>query len=190
MNENPSVPARWQKEVERILISQTRIAHRVKELAQEVEDRYAGQEVVIVPLLNGTVVFLADLIRNLSIPLKLDFIGVSSYRAKTEAGELVYTKQPTLDVKDKHVLLVDDILDTGKTLSRVSADIKAKKPLSLSSCVLLNKKERRTEKIEADFIGFEIPDLFVVGYGLDYAEQYRHLPFIGVLHPHIYKSLA
>src|SRR6185436_8911001 len=138
-------------------------------------------------LLNGTVMFLADLLRNLSLPLRLDFIGVSSYRAGTESADLVFTKELRLDVQGRDVLLVDDILDTGKTLHRVLAKIRALKPGRLKTCVLLNKAARRVEPVEADYVGFDIPDLFVVGYGLDFAERYRNLPFVGVLHPHIYK---
>jgi len=143
---------------------------------------------VVVSLLNGTVMFLADLIRNLSLPLRLDFIGVSSYGAGTESGELVFTKELRLDVCGRDVLLVDDILDTGKTLYRVLGKLQALKPRRIRTCVLLNKAARRTEDVEADFVGFEIPDFFVVGYGLDFAERYRNLPFVGVLHPHVYKQ--
>jgi len=130
--------------------------------------------------------FLADLVRHLSLPLRLDFIGVSSYGAGTESGELVFTKQLRLDVRGRDVLVVDDILDTGRTLKRVIAILRKHKPRRLKVCVLLEKKERRTEKVRADYVGFQIPDLFVVGYGLDYAESYRNLPFVGVLRPEAY----
>ena len=123
-------------------------------------------------------------------PLRLDFIGVSSYGAGTESGELVFTKELRIDVRNREVLLVDDILDTGKTLSRVLPKLKALKPRRIKTCVLLNKAARREEKIQADYVGFEIPDFFVIGYGLDFAERYRNLPFVGVLHPHIYKDVS
>src|SRR5207247_504178 len=145
---------------------------------------------VVVSLLNGTVMFLADLIRSLSLPLRLDFIGVSSYGVGTEPGELVITKELRLDVRGRHVLLVDDILDTGKTLYRVLGKVRALKPRRLKTCVLLNKSARRTEEVQADYVGFEIPDFFVVGYGLDFAERYRNLPFVGVLHPHVYRRAS
>ena len=132
--------------------------------------------------------FLADLIRHLTLPLHLDFIGVSSYGAGTESGELVFTKELRLNVRGRDVLLVDDILDTGKTLSRVRAKLRTLKPRRLRICVLLNKESRRVEKIDADYVGFEIPDYFVVGYGLDFAERYRNLPFVAVLHPWIYQA--
>jgi hypoxanthine phosphoribosyltransferase len=184
-----SVPLRWRKEVERILITDEQVARRVKTLAREIERDFRGREMVVVSLLNGTVIFLADLIRQLNLPLRLDFIGVSSYGSGTKSSELVFTKELRLDVRGRDVLLVDDILDTGKTLSRVLPKLCALKPRRIKICVLLDKSARRVEKIKADYAGFEIPDLFVVGYGLDYAERYRNLPFVGVLHPHIYKNV-
>jgi len=182
-----AVPPGWHKEVERTLITEDRIARRVRQLSRSIERDFKGRDLVIVSLLNGTVMFLADLIRHLSLPIRLDFIGVSSYRAGTESGELVFTKELRLDVGGRDVLLVDDILDTGKTLSLVLARLQALKPRRIRTCVLLNKAARRTEKIKADYVGFEIPDEFVVGYGLDYAERYRNLPFIGVLRPEVYR---
>ena len=181
------VPPRWRKEVERVLITDREIARRIREMAREIARDFDGREMVVVSLLNGTVMFLADLIRNLSLPLRLDFIGVSSYGAGTESGELVYTKELRLGVRGRDVLLVDDILDTGKTLYRVRGKLRALQPRRIKTCVLLNKAARRVEPVEADYVGFEIPDLFVVGYGLDFAERYRNLPFVGVLHPHIYR---
>jgi hypoxanthine phosphoribosyltransferase len=120
----------------------------------------------------------------------LDFIGVSSYGAGTESGELVFTKGLRLDVRGRDVLLVDDILDTGKTLTEVRRRLRALKPRRLKTCVLLNKAARRVAPIRADYVGFEIPDYFVVGYGLDFAERYRNLPFVGILHPHVYQQTA
>ena len=181
-------PARWRAEVERILIPEPELARRVRQLARRIERDFTGRDLVIVPLLTGTVLFLADLIRHLSLPLRLDFMGVSSYGAGTESGDLAFTKELRLDVRGRDVLLVDDILDTGKTLKRVTEKLRALKPRSLQTCVLLDKKARRVERIEADYVGFEIPDLFVVGYGLDFAERYRNLPFVGVLKPEMYKS--
>ena len=179
------VPPGWRPEVERVLITETQLARRVRALAREIERDYRGREMVVVALLNGTVLFLADLIRHLSLPLRLDFMGVSSYGAGTASGELVFTKELQLDVRGRDVLLVDDILDTGKTLSRVMPKLRALKPRRIKVCVLLDKPSRRVEKVAADYVGFEIPDVFVVGYGLDYAEQYRNLPFVGVLKPEL-----
>lgn len=182
------VPASWSKEVETILITQADLAERIKTLAHQIEKDYEGKEMVIVSLLNGTVMFLADLIRNISLPLRLDFIGVSSYGAGTESGDLVFTKELRLDVHGRHVLLVDDILDTGRTMSRVLVKLRKLKPHEIKTCVLLDKPERRLEKVEADYVGFKIPNQFVVGYGLDFAERYRNLPFVGVLKPEMYQS--
>ena len=184
------VPARWRKEVERILITDAQIAQRIRGMSRDIMRDFAGREMVVVSLLNGTVMFLADLIRHLSLPLRRDFIGVSSYGAGTESGDLVFTKELRLDVRGRDVLLVDDILDTGKTLYRVGAKLRALKPRRIKTCVLLDKPARRVEPVEADYVGFEIPDVFVVGYGLDYAERYRNLPFVGVLHPHVYKTVS
>lgn len=179
---------RLRREVETILISQTQLARRVRELSREVERDFAGRDLVVVSLLNGTVMFLADLIRHLSLPLRLDFIGVSSYGTGTVSRELLFTKELRIDVRGRDVLLVDDILDTGKTLRSVLSKLQELQPREIKTCVLLDKPSRRVENVRADYAGFEIPDLFVVGYGLDYAERYRNLPFVGVLRPEMYKS--
>ena len=180
----------WRREVERVLITEDQIARRIRVLAHEIERDFRGREMVVVSLLNGTVMFLADLIRHLNLPLRLDFMGVSSYGLGTESGELVFTKELRLDVRGRDVLLVDDILDTGKTMNRVLPKIQALKPRRIKICVMLDKPSRRVEDIEADYVGFKIPDYFVVGYGLDFAERYRNLPFVGVLHPHVYQEVC
>jgi hypoxanthine phosphoribosyltransferase len=180
-----AVPRRWRKEVERVLITESQLARRVQTLAREIERDFRGRETIVVALLNGTVMFLADLVRHLNLPLRLDFIGVSSYGLGTESGDLVFTKELRLNLRGRDVLLVDDILDTGKTLSRVLPKIKALKPRRIKICVLLDKPSRRVENVRADYTGFEIPDYFVVGYGLDFAERYRNLPFVGVLNPRV-----
>jgi hypoxanthine phosphoribosyltransferase len=184
------VPVRWRNEVEQVLITETQIAARLRTLAREIDRDFSGRELVVISLLNGTVMFLADLIRHLSLPLRLDFIGVSSYGQGTQSKELIFTKELRLEVRGRDVLVIDDILDTGKTLSRVLDKLRALKPRQIKTCVLLNKIARRTEPIEADYVGFEIPDFFVVGYGLDFAERYRNLPFVGVLHPSIYRETS
>ena len=171
-----------------MLITEAQLARRVRALAREIERDFHGRETVVVSLLNGTVMFLADLLRHLNLPLRLDFLGVSSYGEGLEAGHLVFTKELRLDVRGRDVLLLDDILDTGQTLNRVLPKIRALKPRRIKICVLLDKPARRVEKIAADYVGFTVPDDFVVGYGLDFAERYRNLPFVGVLHSHIYKQ--
>src|ERR1043165_9558904 len=132
-------PARWRSEIAYVLIPAARLRARVKQLARQIERDYAGRELVIVPLLTGTVMFLADLIRSINLPLHLDFIGVSSYREGTISRELVFTKELRLDVKGRDVLIVDDILDTGRTLGAVTTRVKKLKPTSLRTCVLLDK---------------------------------------------------
>jgi hypoxanthine phosphoribosyltransferase len=174
----------WRNDIEKVLISEKQIARRVAELAREIQKEYADRDLVVVALLNGTVLFLADLIRHLSLPLRLDFIGVSSYGKGTESGKLVFTKELRLDVEGRDVLLVDDILDTGRTLTRVRAKLKKLKPRRMKTCVLLDKPSRREEAITPDYVGFTIPNEFVVGYGLDFAERYRNLPYVGVLRQH------
>lgn len=180
------VPKFWGKELRAVLISPAQLRRRVRALSRQVERDHAGREMTVIALLTGTVMFLADLIRHLSLPLRLDFIGVSSYRQGTESRELIFTKELRLDVRGRDVLLVDDILDTGRTLQQVLARLRKLKPRRIRICVLLDKPARRVEKVRADYVGFTIPDLFVVGYGLDFAERYRNLPFVGVLYPHIY----
>jgi hypoxanthine phosphoribosyltransferase len=182
------VPVRWRGEIERILISDRQIARRVRSLAAEIESDFHDRELVVVSLLNGTVMFLPDLIRHLNLPLRLDFVGVSSYGAGTESGELVITKELRLDVAGRDVLLVDDILDTGRTLDRVCEKLSALQPRRIRTCVLLDKPARRVQPVQADYVGFVIPDVFVVGYGLDFAERFRNLRFLGVLHPHVYQT--
>ena len=179
-------PEHLRDEVQSVLIGETEIAARVRELAADIERDFAGKDLLAVALLTGTVPFLADLVRHIALPMRLDFMGVSSYGTGTSPGELVYTKELRLEARDRDVLLVDDILDTGQTLRAVIDKLNALQPRSLKTCVLLEKKSRRTESVTADYVGFEVPDEFVIGYGLDYAERYRNLPFIGVLKPEMY----
>jgi hypoxanthine phosphoribosyltransferase len=186
----PTVPRHWRKELQRVLISEAALKKRIGQLAKAIARDFAGRDLVIVALLNGTVLFLADLIRQLSMPLRLDFIGVSSYGSSTEARELAFTKELRLEVRGRDVLLIDDILDTGKTMVAVLTRLTRLQPRAIKTCVLLNKPARRAVEIEADYVGFDIPDLFVVGYGLDFGERYRNLPFIGVLRPELYRLPA
>ena len=181
-------PAHWRKEIQSVLISPALLKRRISELSDQIESDYTDRELVIVSLLNGTVLFLADLIRNINLPLRLDFMGVSSYGSGTFSRELIFTKELRLDVRGRDVLLVDDILDTGRTFEAVLRKLKKLKPATIRTCVLLDKPSRRLAPIKADYVGFEIPDLFVVGYGLDFAERYRNLPFVGVLHPDLYRA--
>ena len=173
-------------DIDKVLIYEEEIRRRVGELASQVESDFAGRDLVVVGLLTGTLMFLADLVREIDLPLRLDFIGVSSYGDGTESCKLMFTKELKLDVVNRDVLLVDDILDTGKTLRAVINKLEGMTPRQVRTCVLLSKKARREYDIPADYIGFEISDEFVVGYGLDYAEKYRNLRHIGILKPELY----
>ncbi|MBI3417927.1 MAG: hypoxanthine phosphoribosyltransferase [Verrucomicrobia bacterium] len=177
------VPKCWRGDLESVLIGRAELNRRTRELAKSIEADFSGRNLVVVALLTGTVLFLADLIRELRLPLHLDFIGVSSYGAGTRAGRLIFNKELRLDVRGRDVLIVDDILDTGRTLHAVIEKLRLLKPRRVKVCVLLEKRARRARNVRADYVGFLVPDLFVVGYGFDFAERYRNLPFIGVLRP-------
>ncbi len=181
---NAKSPAILHPDLAEVLLTDTQIKARVKTIAQEIKAFYGDKEFTIISLINGAVMFTADLMREIDNPVRLDCIRVSSYGTKTKSiGTPQIIHSLTLDIARRDVLLIDDILDTGKTLKLVSDLINDLKPASLRTCVLLDKKARREVPIEADFVGFDIPDKFVVGYGLDFAERYRNLPGIGVLKP-------
>lgn len=183
-----AVPPQWRPDLENVLITEAALSRRIGELARAITHDYVGRDLTVVALLTGTVMFLADLLRRLAVPLRLDFMGVSSYRETATSCELVYTKELRLEVRGRDVLLVDDILDTGRTLTAVKAKLDALSPRTVRTCVLLDKPSRRLEPVEADYVGFTVPDVFVVGYGLDYAERYRNLPFVGVLRSALYQK--
>jgi len=174
-----------------VLFTEGQIRTRVRSLAAEIKKVYGNREFTIVSLINGAVMFTADLMREIDNPIRLECIRVSSYGAGTTSygtPQIIYSL--TLDIMHRDVLLIDDILDTGKTLKLVSGLIRKLEPSSLRACVLLDKKARREVDVEADIVGFGIPDKFVVGYGLDFAERYRNLPCIGVLKPECQKPPA
>ncbi|MBM4271526.1 MAG: hypoxanthine phosphoribosyltransferase [Deltaproteobacteria bacterium] len=165
-----------------ILFSREAIGRRVRELADGISRDYEGREVVLIGVLKGAFVFLADLIRNLRIPCVIDFVRLASYGSKTvSSGEIVITKDIETPIQGRDVLVVEDIVDTGLTLSFLVEKLKEKSPRSLKVCVFLDKKERRKVPFEADYVGYDIPDRFVVGYGLDCNEQFRFLPDVYVI---------
>ncbi|MDQ8196031.1 hypoxanthine phosphoribosyltransferase [Coraliomargarita sp. SDUM461004] len=173
-------------DIDQVLVDETTIKNRLKELGKEINQAYEGRDVAVIAIINGAIIFVADLIRELSIPLQLDCIRISSYRddtKPTQAPEVI--DKIRLDLKGLDVLIIDDILDSGNTLARVTEMFRAMEPASLKTCVLLDKKTTRSVDFEADFVGFRIPDEFVVGYGLDFAERYRQLPCIGILRPEL-----
>jgi len=164
-----------------ILISSSQIKQRVKELGEQLSADYEGKNVVIICVLKGAVVFLADLLRSLSIPVELDFVRLSSYGKNTESSSVISIIQNiTSDIQHKDVLIVEDIVDTGTTLNFLKESLLSQNPSSLKICTLLDKPARREKSITIEYIGFEIPNCFVVGYGLDYNEKYRNLPDIAM----------
>jgi hypoxanthine phosphoribosyltransferase len=165
-----------------ILLSTERIQQRVGELARQIKEHYQDQPITIVGVLTGCLMFMADLVRNLDMPVRLALIQASSYRGPaTEPGELRVQADLVTDLRGRHVLLLDDILDTGRTLAAVRGHLGCLEPASLRVAVLLRKQGRQQVALEPDFCGFDIPDVFVIGYGLDFNDEYRHLPFVGVL---------
>ena len=178
-----------EQDMEKILFTQEQVAGRIRELAQQISRDYAGKAPLVVGILRGSFIFMADLVRQLALPVNLDFMSVSSYGAGTvSSGQVNIHLDLQEDIAGRDVLLVEDILDTGNTLSKLVAELQQRRPASLKLCVLLDKPDRRTRPIQADYVGFTIPNEFVVGYGLDYNEQYRNLPFIGVLKPEVYEK--
>ncbi|MFH1498676.1 MAG: hypoxanthine phosphoribosyltransferase [Verrucomicrobiota bacterium] len=169
-----------------VLVTEADIRKRVRKLGKEISSLYGEEEITVISLINGAVLFTADLLREITNPVRLDCIRISSYRNETTSnGKPQVLSSLTLDISNRHVLLIDDILDTGKTLSVVVSLIHKLNPASVRTCVLLDKRGRREVEFESDLVGFQIPDKFVVGYGLDFAERYRNLPCIGVLKPNL-----
>jgi hypoxanthine phosphoribosyltransferase len=175
-------------DVARILFHEQTILSRLDALAREITTQYDGQELTVIAVLNGSLIFTADLLRRIPLPLQLDCLSVASYHGGTESSGVVTFDQLSLpEVDGRHVLIVDDILDSGRTLHAICAKLQAEaKPESVRICVLLRKDKPRAEALEAHYVGFDIGDEFVVGYGLDYMERYRNLPFVGVLRPEIF----
>jgi len=175
------------KDIEKVLISKEKIRDRVKELGKEITRDLAGEDVIVVGVLKGCVLFLSDLIRELDLKVDLDFMICSSYENDTESsGNVKIIKDINVDVKNKVVLIVEDIIDSGRTMANLKEIFRVRQCKDFKICTLLDKKERRAVNVEADYIGFDVPNEFVVGYGLDYAGRYRNLPDIGVLKPEVY----
>jgi hypoxanthine phosphoribosyltransferase len=174
-------------DVEEILLSGEQIANRVAELGAQLAADYAGRDPVLVSVLKGSIIFLADLIRSMEMPVSLDLMEVSSYGASTESsGQVRILKDLSKPIAGRDVIVVEDIIDTGLTLNYLLKYLRDRNPASIRICCLLDKPARRLAEISIDYIGFSIPDRFVIGYGLDYDERYRNLPYIGVLKPSVY----
>ncbi len=176
-------------DISHILISEADLQKRVAELGRQISADYAGKAPLLVSVLRGSFIFMADLTRHIQPFCQVDFMAVSSYGSGTmSSGQVNIVKDLTDSIEGKDIIVIEDILDSGNTLSYLFQLLKARNPASLRLCTLLDKPSRRTKPIQADYVGFTVPDEFVVGYGLDYDELYRNLPYIGVLKPQVYQK--
>ncbi len=178
---------RMKDDVLKVLLSEEEIKNKVQELGKIITEEYRGKNLLLVTVLKGAVVFLADLMRSIDTPAEIDFMVVSSYGSGVKSSGVVkIVKDLDVPLKDRHILIVEDILDSGLTLSYIKGILQDRGPASIRIVTLLDKPARRKADIKADYVGFEVPDDFVIGYGLDYDEKYRNLPYIGVLKPEVY----
>ncbi len=176
--------AELERGVEEVLIDEVQLQARIAELGDEISEDYAGRELLLIGILKGAVFFMADLMRRLRVPCEIDFMAISSYGAATDSSGVVrILKDLDINIESRDVLVVEDIIDSGLTLSYLMRNLEARRPRTLEVCALLTKPERREIDVPVRYIGFEIPNRFVIGYGLDFAERYRNLPFVAVLHP-------
>jgi hypoxanthine phosphoribosyltransferase len=174
-----------------VLVSEGDLQARIAALGAEISSDYEGRDLLLVGVLKGAVFFMADLMRKLTVPCEIDFMAISSYGAATDTSGVVrILKDLDINIAGRDVLVVEDIIDSGLTLSYLMRNLGARKPTSLEICALLTKPERREIEVPVRYVGFEIPNRFVIGYGLDFAERYRNLPYIGVLHPDLVPSAA
>ncbi len=178
-----------EKNIDHVLLSEEELRDRIRVMGDQISADYAGKEPMLVSVLRGSYIFMADLTRALSIPCTVDFMAVSSYGSgTTSSGQVNIIKDLSDSIEGKDVIVVEDILDSGNTLHYLFQVLQARHPASLRLCTLLDKPSRRVKPIKADYVGFTVPDKFVVGYGLDYDERYRNLPYIGVLKPQVYQN--
>ncbi|CAG7839017.1 hypoxanthine phosphoribosyltransferase [Clostridium novyi B str. ATCC 27606] len=176
-------------DIERVLFSEEELREKVKKMGKEISKDYKGKDVILVGILKGSVPFMADLMKYIEIPCKIDFMDVSSYGNSTESSGVVrILKDLEFEVEGRDILIIEDIVDTGTTLEYLKTYLKSKNPSSVSVACLLNKPDRRKVEVDVKYLGYEVPDEFLVGYGLDYAEKYRNLPFIGILKESVYKK--
>lgn len=179
-----------ENDIQQILLTEEQIQNRIKELGQILTAEYADKNPVVVGVLKGVVVFYADMIRQIKVPCQMDFMWISSYAGTNSTGKMMVRQDNSADIRGRHVLILEDIFDTGNSLDYTVKYLKSKEPASIKICTLLDKPERRNPavKLQADFVGFTIPNAFVVGYGLDYDEKYRNLPYVGILKPEVYEK--
>jgi hypoxanthine phosphoribosyltransferase len=176
-------PTELERAVGEILIEEDELQTRIGELGREISAEYSGRELLLVGVLKGAVFFMADLMRAITVPCEIDFMAISSYGASTDSSGVVrILKDLDINIEGRHVLVVEDIVDSGLTLSYLVRNLESREPASLEVCALLTKPERRQNDVDITYVGFEIPNRFVIGYGLDFAERYRNLPYVGVLH--------
>ena len=176
--------AELERAVEEVLIDEGTLHARIDELGEEISSDYAGRDLLLIGVLKGAVFFMADLMRRLTVPCEIDFMAISSYGAATDSSGVVrILKDLDINIEERHVLVVEDIIDSGLTLSYLVRNLESRNPASLEICALMTKPERREIDVDVRYVGFEIPNRFVIGYGLDFAERYRNLPYVGVLHP-------
>ena len=177
-------------DIKEILLTEEQIQAKVKELAAQISEEYAGKDPVFVGVLKGVVIFFADMVRNIDIPCQIDFMNIASYSGTSSTGRTEIRKDVSVDIKDRHVIILEDIFDTGTSLTFTVNHLKNKEPASLKVCTFLDKPERRNPGVtlKPEYVGYTIPNEFVVGYGLDYNEHYRNLPYIGILKPEIYEK--
>lgn len=179
-----------ENDIQEILLTEEQIRNRIAELGEVLSRDYADKDPVIVGVLKGVVVFYADMVRQIKVPCQMDFMWISSYQGTNSTGSMVVKRDVTVDVKDRHVLILEDIYDTGNSLDFTYRHLLSKSPASLKICTLLDKPERRKPGItlKPDYVGFTVPNAFVVGFGLDYNEHYRNLPYVGILKPEVYEK--
>ena len=178
-----------EKDIDHILFSEEQLKARVREIAGQIDRDFAGKEPMLISVLRGSFIFMADLMRSITLPCTVDFMAVSSYGAgTTSSGQVKITKDLSESIEGRDIIVVEDILDSGNTLSYLLQILQARHPASMKLCTLLDKPDRRIKPVHVDYSGFSIPDEFVVGYGLDFAEKYRNLPYLGVLKPCVYEA--
>ena len=177
-----------EKDILKVLLTEEQIKARIKELGKALSAEYAGKDPVVVGVLKGVVVFYADMIREITVPCQMDFLRISSYEGTNSTGKAKVKQELSANVEGRHVLILEDIFDTGNSLDYTYKYLQSKNPASIKSCTLLDKPERRNPAVTLvpDYVGFTIPNAFVVGYGLDYNEHYRNLPYVGILKPEAY----
>jgi hypoxanthine phosphoribosyltransferase len=175
-------------DIDEVLLHAEQIRARVSELGAQITADYEDKHLLLVPVLKGAIVFVADLLREIELPVQIEFLSSSSYGEKTESNGAPVLSGLHTDIRDRHVLVVEDIVDTGATLGSVLEQMRLRSPATLKVCTFLDKPSRRVSQVNVDYVGFEVPNRFVVGYGLDYGERYRSLPFVGVLKPDRYSN--